>query len=36
MSYRVKLGKFGHQENSDTYLEIQVNPDETAPFEPSH
>ena len=30
---RIKSGKFGHQVNSDTHLR---NPDETAPYEPSH
>ena len=34
---RVKLGKFGHQVSSDTHLQtVTVNPDETAPYEPSH
>ena len=35
----VKSGKFGHQVNSDTHLQTvinSVNPDETAPYEPSH
>ena len=32
---RVKSGKYGHQVNSDTHLQT-VNPDETAPYEPSH
>ena len=33
---RVKSGKFGHKVNSDTHLQTVVNPDETAPYEPSH
>ena len=32
----VKSGKFGHQVNSDTHLTNSGNPDETAPYEPSH
>ena len=32
---RVKSVKFGHQVNSDTFAN-SVNPDETAPYEPSH
>ena len=33
---RVKSGKFGHQVNSDTHFANSGNPDETAPYEPSH
>ena len=33
---RVKSGKLGHQVNSDTHFANSVNPDETAPYEPSH
>ena len=33
--WKVKSGKFGHQVNSDTHLQTG-NPDETAPYEPSH
>ena len=33
--FRVKSGKIGHQVNSDTRLQTG-NPDETAPYEPSH
>ena len=32
----VKSGKIGHQVNSDTHLQTVENPDETAPYEPSH
>ena len=35
VTYRVKSGKFGHQVNSDTFTN-SVNPDETAPYVPSH
>ena len=34
--YRVKSGTFEHQVNSDTHFANSVNPDETAPYEPSH
>ena len=33
---KVKSGKFGHRVNLDIYLQNSVNPDETAPYEPSH
>ena len=36
LATRVKSGKFGHQLNSDTHFANSVNPDETAPSEPSH
>ena len=33
----VKSGNFGHQVNSDIHLQtVDGNPDETAPYEPSH
>ena len=35
MATREKSGKFGHQVNSDTHAN-SGNPDETAPYEPSH
>ena len=34
--YVVKPGNFGHQVNSDVHLQSVENPDETAPYEPSH
>ena len=34
-SSRVKSGKFGHQFNSDIHFNSE-NPDETAPYVPSH
>ena len=47
LKYRVKSGNFGHQANSDICLQtVKIlmrrlirnsgNPDETAPYEPSH
>ena len=33
---RVKSWNFGHQVNSGTHLQTVKNPDETAPYEPSH
>ena len=33
--FRVKSGKFGNQVNPDTFAN-SGNPDETAPYEPSH
>ena len=36
VSVSIKSGKFGHQVNSDTSFANSGNPDETAPYEPSH
>ena len=33
---KVKSGNFEHQVNSDILLKKSGNPDETAPYEPSH
>ena len=36
VSIGTKSGNFGHQVNSHIHLQKSGNPDETAPYEPSH